>query len=419
MHLLKRLCQACVIIVLAEPGILEAQSAGSAADRLPAEDLEELLAPIALYPDTLLANMLAAAVYADDAVQAAAHVARGQAVTEESSTEWDPSVKAVAMFPDAIKLFGDYPDWADALGQAYLAQPEEVMAAVQTLRARAYANEALRSSAEQNVIVEGETIVVEPANPQMIYVPRYDPVTVYVESRPRRADVAIAFGAGIAIGAIHQALYCDWRRRTIIWSPRPGYWGPAWRPYYRPGLHGCAWRPVGRPRPIRPGWNNTWRGVSVRPNIAVMPGRPPGSRPNMGNWRPPRPVPRPSEVSRPRPPRPRPPGSAVPLPSRPDRIPALRPPAGGSARPSRPSQWPDVGNRPSRPGGLGSMPAPRPRPSMPSNMTRPAPPRDSGFNRPTIRPARAPSRPSNMSPGGFSRPQRPSMPARGSRGRRR
>ncbi|MDX2199739.1 MAG: DUF3300 domain-containing protein [Phycisphaerae bacterium] len=403
-----------------------AHAQAQSADRLSAADLEELLAPIALYPDTLLANMLAAAVYSDDLRAAAAYVAGGGTVAEELDVEWDPSVKAVAMIPEALKKLGDYPDWTDALGQAYLAQPEEVLSAVQTLRAKAYANESLRSTPEQNIVVEGDTIIVEPADPQVIYVPRYDPAIVYAENHPSVTDVVVGFGVGIAVAAIHHALVCDWRRNSLIWSPRPVPWGPGYRPYYRPGLHGTAWRPFpGRPRPIRPGWASGWGGISSRPNFSGLPGRPIGSRPHFSNWRPPRPRPRPPALARPQPPRPRPPqfggGQPTPLPSlrppgqvnRPDR-PGLGRPGLGSNRPGpgqiNPGNRPPLPSRPDRPS-IGN----RPRPGA----DRLAPRRDSGFRPPSGDSRRAISRPSGGSRPSMSFPKRPAARPSGGRGGRR
>lgn len=118
----------------------------AAAAKLSAADLEEMLAPVALYPDTLLANTLAACVYEDDFKAAARFIAGGGKAEQAADKDWDPSVKAIAAFPEVIKLLGDNAAWAVAVGQAYLTQAADVMTAIQSLRARAWTNGALKST---------------------------------------------------------------------------------------------------------------------------------------------------------------------------------------------------------------------------------------------------------------------------------
>lgn len=183
-------------------------------------DLEEMLSPIALYPDTLLANVLAACCYPQDVQAAAAHVAAGKSLQAAPAPEWEPSVRAVAAFPAAIRLLGDNMAWTTGLGQAYLAQGKDVMAAVQSLRTKAWNNGALKSGAQQTVVREGSTIIIESAQPEVVYVPTYNPSVVYVEEDhdDEWAAAAIGFGVGIMVGAIISDVHCDWHGGCVGWG---------------------------------------------------------------------------------------------------------------------------------------------------------------------------------------------------------
>jgi len=194
-------------------------------DRLTPSELEELLGPIALYPDPLLANVLAAAVYPDEVAEAAKFVAGGGKAEQVDAKPWEDPVKAVAKIPDAIKMMGQYNDWTIALGQAYLIQAKDVMDVVQSLRKQAQDNGALKSSPQQTVVAEQEVIYIKPADPEIIYVPSYNPQVVYVEHHNNDAAVAgiIGFGAGIATGLIlANNLDCDWHGGCV------GYGGGGW-----------------------------------------------------------------------------------------------------------------------------------------------------------------------------------------------
>ncbi|MEM5330890.1 DUF3300 domain-containing protein [Paraburkholderia sp. JHI2823] len=156
------------------------------------EQIEALVAPIALYPDSVLAQVLMASTYPLEVVYAARWVkahpdmkgdAAVQAVQDQT---WDTSVKSLVAFPQVLEPMYDKLDWTQKLGDAFLAQQKDVFAAVQRLRARAQESGNLKSNEQQNVVVEqapaggGQTIVkIEPANPQVIYVPAYDPTVVY------------------------------------------------------------------------------------------------------------------------------------------------------------------------------------------------------------------------------------------------
>ena len=144
-----------------------------------------MLAPIALYPDSLLVQILMAATYPLEVVAAAQWVRANPDLKDDRLAEaleqkdWDPSVKSLVNFPSVLAMMNDRLDWTQKLGDAFLAQEEQVMAAVQALREKAYAQGSLRTSGNQNVVVQDKEIVVETADPDVISVPVYDPYVVY------------------------------------------------------------------------------------------------------------------------------------------------------------------------------------------------------------------------------------------------
>jgi uncharacterized protein DUF3300 len=149
------------------------------------DQLDQLVAPIALYPDSLVAQVLAASTFPEQVVEADRWVqahpdlkgdALGQAVDQES---WDPSVKALAAFPSVLGNMDKNLSWTSSLGDAYYNQQADVMDAVQVMRKRAQAAGDLKTTSQQNVNTDGSTITVEPANPEIVYVPAYDPWLVY------------------------------------------------------------------------------------------------------------------------------------------------------------------------------------------------------------------------------------------------
>jgi hypothetical protein len=156
---------------------------------LSAEDLEQLLAPIALYPDTLLAQILAASTY--PAQVAVADQWLGQmraqgygspdqvAAGASAQTTWDPSVKALTAFPDVLDMMNHNLEWTTNLGNAYYNQPQDVMQTVQVLRERAEQAGNLQSTPQEDVGNDQGYIQLAPANPEMVYVPTYDPWDVY------------------------------------------------------------------------------------------------------------------------------------------------------------------------------------------------------------------------------------------------
>jgi hypothetical protein len=149
------------------------------------EQLQQLVAPIALYPDSLVAQILAASTFPEQVVEADRWVqahpelkgeALGQAVDQQL---WDPSVKALAAFPSVLGNMDKNLSWTSSLGDAYYNQEQDVMDAVQGMRQKAQQAGNLESTPQQVVTTQGSTIVIEPASPEIVYVPAYDPWIVY------------------------------------------------------------------------------------------------------------------------------------------------------------------------------------------------------------------------------------------------
>lgn len=203
------------------------------------EELEQLVAPIALYPDALLAQILMASTYPLEIVSAERWVKanpnlQDQALQDALQTQpWDPSVKSLAAFPQVLTMMNERLDWTQKLGDAFLAQQKDVMDAVQRLRTKAQAEGHLQSTPEQQVIVEqpagSQTTVVkiEPANPQVVYVPTYNPTVVYgawaYPAYPPyyyypagyvAATSIFSFGVGMAVGSALWGGY-DWHHGDV------------------------------------------------------------------------------------------------------------------------------------------------------------------------------------------------------------
>src|SRR6202035_5286479 len=157
-----------------------------AAQPSPAQ-LQQLVAPIALYPDALVAQILAAATYPDQIVEADRWLQqhtdlKGEQLGEEVDKQpWDPSVKALTEFPSVLANMDKNLSWTSSLGDAYVNQQQALMGAVQVMRQRAKQAGNLNSTSQQAVSQQGQTIVIEPADPQVVYVPAYDPWLVYGE----------------------------------------------------------------------------------------------------------------------------------------------------------------------------------------------------------------------------------------------
>jgi hypothetical protein len=330
--------------VLAQDAPQTSTQAGAATDNADDQDysseqLDALLAPIALYPDQLLTQILMASTYADqvkaanDWVQDPAHKSlTGDALDQALVPfDWDPSVKSLVPFPQVLETMADNFDWTQQLGYAMSVQQSDVMDSVQRLRQQAQAAGQLKSSDQQTVSNEGSTIIIVPAQPSVVYVPVYNPTVVYgawlypayppVYYPPPPGYVAgsalmagLAFGAGVAISASlwgwatpnwgHHNVNVNVNRynninvnRTQIsnnnWnggnrpgaSPGAGNRPPARGPVGRPTQKGPPANSNGRPNGSGPGSiNKPPAGATPgnRPNVSKPPGTPGANRPTSG-----------------------------------------------------------------------------------------------------------------------------------------
>jgi hypothetical protein len=181
------------------------------------QELQQLVAPIALYPDALVAQVLAASTYPTQIVEAERWMQRhsnlkgGDLAKEVDKQDWDPSVKAMTQFPSVLENMDKNLSWTSSLGEAYVNQPQDVSDAVQTLRENARKAGHLDSNEQEKVTTQGNTIIIEPANPQTVYVPAYDPWLVYgapIVAYPGWypvpgifwGGVGLSFGIGFGIG---------------------------------------------------------------------------------------------------------------------------------------------------------------------------------------------------------------------------
>ena len=203
--------------------------------------LEQLVAPIALYPDELVAQVLAAATYPDQIVQADRWLQqhpelKGEQLAQKVDKQpWDPSVKALVEFPSVLANMDKNLSWTSSLGDAYINQQQDVMNAVQEMRRRAQAAGNLKSTPQQTVTQQRQTVIIEPANPEVVYVPAYDPWIVYGAPIVIWPDwywypglflpgPGITFGIGFGTGFFGgfgwgwQHWSPDWHRSTIIFN---------------------------------------------------------------------------------------------------------------------------------------------------------------------------------------------------------
>ena len=365
---------------------------------LAASELDALVAPIALYPDALLAQVLGAATYPDQVVAANQYVKVNSDITGDALRQqvegrgWDPAVQSLTQFPSVLEHLAKNIGWISALGDAAANQQADVMAAIQRMRANAYAAGNLKSGPQITVVQQSpQLIVIEPAKPNVIYVPSYNPTVIYgspvVVPGYTTSDVVaasmITFGVGVMVGAAVSSGSCGfgmtwgmgWSSSSIHCGGGMYYGNPYWRggyyPGYYPGYRPPYYYPPPRP-PVPPA------GVRPPPMQPIAPapgtGRPPG-------------------------------GSQIP-PGRPSQLPA----AGG--RPAGPSQLPAAGGRPAGPSqlpSLGGGSRPATPGTLPSAGGGPRPSAPSGF--PSDRairgyaPGTQPSRPNAFSGTGGSRPQ--------------
>ncbi len=340
------------------------------------EELDQLLAPVALYPDALLSQITTASTNPQEILDVNAWLRANPGLTATALTDaaekqgFDPAFIALVNFPQVLDMMAQHIDDYAAVGQAFSADQESVTASIQRLRAQAYDSGALRTTEQQKVEVQqstGQTIyVIQPANPTVVYVPQYDPTIVYVRPAPGAvvATPVIGFYAGIGIGA-------------LIVDNRPwgwGGWGWNWgarRPYYNHGY----WN----------GWGNPYRPPHYwyhsRPIVWA---NRPGYRGNWGY----------------RPPHYRPPNYPAPRSRRPNNLPGR---LGAPGTPTKPDQNQPRPSRRATPGQPATPGGNRPtRPQPPSAQpAKPGAPQQRGTNQPR------PGRPAAPAGNQHARPNQP------------
>jgi hypothetical protein len=255
----------------------QSQSSGSSTDNgNPTEpapqsvaELESLVAPIALYPDALVAQILTGATFPDQIAIADYWLQENKSLTGSALMQavdkqsWDPSVKALTQFPSVLDNMAKNLTWTSSLGEAFHGQQAEVMTAIQTLRTKAKSAGNLKTSSQVTVVQQSpQVIVIQPTNPQVVYVPVYNPAVVYgypyvvpaytYVPPPTGAVVAagiIGFGAGIAVGAMmsggggccswgYSSWNCGWHGTAVVYHGGAYYGNSAWHGgYYNGGYH--------------------------------------------------------------------------------------------------------------------------------------------------------------------------------------
>ena len=252
---------ACLQTVQAQTYVVAEAPYGAPQYSFSQQDLDAMLAPIALYPDSLLAQILMAATYPAEVADAARWsraipgVDPQEAVRSVAQRGWDASVQSLMAFPQILQMMDNAPDWTQRLGNAVLAQQAQVWGTVQMLRQRAYAAGQLRSNEQIRVLQNGPLLVLEPANPEVIYVPYYDPLVVYgrwwwpgyapmrwnpwpgYAQRPG-SGAGFYAGSGINVGINFFFGQVNWGQSRVTVLPH-SQWND---PHSRPGQPGQEWR---------------------------------------------------------------------------------------------------------------------------------------------------------------------------------
>jgi uncharacterized membrane protein YgcG len=246
-----------------------AAQAAQPSQQTPAQ-LQQLVAPFALYPDALVAQILAASTYPTQIVEAERWLQKNsnlqgkELATEVDKESWDPSVKALTQFPSVLEKMNESLSWTSAVGDAYFNQQQDVLDAVQVMRKRAEDAGTLQSTTQQTVATQGSTITIEPSDPGICYLPIYDPWTVY--GTPLAVypgyifdpwvGPAFYFGPGIGLGFFGgygwgwPAWGFNWGRREVLFnhniyvSRSPSFFHrfPGERGNFRPGQNGPSFR---------------------------------------------------------------------------------------------------------------------------------------------------------------------------------
>jgi len=213
--------------------IQDARGDSSSAYLFTDQELDDLLSPIALYPDPLLAQMLPAATYPEDLADAAAWLRSGGDPSRIDDQVWEENVRAIARYPDVLFMMADDLDWTASIGDAFLNQPQDVTNSIQRLRWRAQSLGNLVNTAQQTVITEGDYIEILPAQPQYIYVPQYNPSVIYVQRWTPGISPFMVFGFRLAIGGWLD-LDLDWGHHYVYYH---GWNRPGWVNRARPYVH--------------------------------------------------------------------------------------------------------------------------------------------------------------------------------------
>jgi hypothetical protein len=230
-----------------------------------ADQLQQLVAPIALYPDALVAQILGAATFPDQVAAAGGWLQQNKNLTGAALSQavdaqpWDPSVKALTQFPSVLDNLAKNLSWTSSLGEAYQTQAADVMTAVQVLRGKAQAAGNLKSGSQITVVQQSpQVIVIQPTNPQVVYVPTYNPTVVYGTPyvTPGYSTAAVvttavlAFGVGIAVGVAMSNSWgysywnCNWHGGTVVYHSSGYYGNSAWHGGYY-GSSATAYGPNG------------------------------------------------------------------------------------------------------------------------------------------------------------------------------
>jgi hypothetical protein len=264
----------CILVIMAGAYEVAGQQpapgySGQGAPLSPNE-LQQLVAPIALYPDALVAQILGGATFPDQIatannfLQFNKNLSAAGLMSAVDAQPWDPSVKALTQFPSVLSNLASNLSWTSALGEAYHTQTADVMSAVQVLRAKAYAAGNLKSGSQITVVQESpQVIVIQPTNPQVVYVPTYNPTvvygTTYVTPGYSAATVAatgiLAFGVGVAVGAAisggssccgwsYTSWNCNWHGGAVVYGSTSYYGNNAWHGGYY-GSSATAYGPNG------------------------------------------------------------------------------------------------------------------------------------------------------------------------------
>jgi len=238
----------CFLVLL----LIKAGECSSPSDYLLTDtELDDLLAPIVLYPDPLLAQILPASTYPSEVVDAAAWIGGGGDISGIDAQDWDESVKALAYYPDILNMMAANMDWTADLGDAFLNQPDDVMSSIQRLRWRARSLGNLESNDQETVVIDGDYMEIVPAQPEYIYVPQYNPIVIYVRRWAHGIPPFMTFGHRMLIGG-WLSMDFDWHNHHVIYH---GWNRPGWVNKAKPFVH-ITNVYINR---SRPSINQTWR----------------------------------------------------------------------------------------------------------------------------------------------------------------